>query len=213
MAFSEKFCLKWNDFQANISSSYQDLRKEQDFSDVTLACEGDQTIKAHKVILAGCSSVFSKLLKQHNHPHPLLYMRGMTTQNLTAVVDFIYHGEVNIFQEDLDVFLVIAEELQLKGLSGAEQGPKNFDQPSRTEPKFKEKTNDKEPPQAMPKTELVNWPLQKEETLQEMSLKTAIVPVDVARTNTSYEDLDATINSMIEVTGSKLWTCKECGKT
>ena len=112
-----------------------------------------------------------------------------------------------------DVFLVIAEELQLKGLSGAEQGPKNFDQPSRTQPKFKEKTNDKEPPQAMPKTELVNWPLQKEETLQEMSLKTAIVPVDVARTNTSYEDLDATINSMIEVTGSKLWTFKECGKT
>ena len=45
--------------------------------------------------------------------------------------------------EDLDAFLAIAEDLQLKGLSGAEQGLKNFDQPSRTESNFKEKTNAK----------------------------------------------------------------------
>jgi hypothetical protein len=78
MGSSEKFCLKWNDFQTNISTSFQDLRKDQDFSDVTLTCDGDIRIKAHRVILAGSSKFFSRVLKQQQHPHPLLYMRGVT---------------------------------------------------------------------------------------------------------------------------------------
>jgi hypothetical protein len=78
------------------------LRKDQDFSDVTPTCDSDTRIEAHRVILAGSSKFFSRVLKQQQHPHPLLYMRGMTAGQLSAVVDFIYHGEVNIDQEDLD---------------------------------------------------------------------------------------------------------------
>ena len=107
MGSSEKFCLKWNDFQTNISASFQDLRKDQDFSDVTLTCDGDTRIEAHRVILAGSSKFFSRVLKQQQHPHPLLYMRGMTAGQLSSVMDFIYHGEVNIYQEDLDGFLAV----------------------------------------------------------------------------------------------------------
>ena len=114
MGSSEKFCLKWNDFQTNISASFQDLRKDQDFSDVTLTCDGDTRIEAHRVILAGSSKFFSRVLKQQQHPHPLLYMRGMTAGQLSAVVDFIYHGEVNIFQEDLDGFLAADMEYSKK---------------------------------------------------------------------------------------------------
>ena len=33
--------------------------------------------------------------------------------------DFIYHGELNIYQEDMNGFIVKAEELGLKGLTGA----------------------------------------------------------------------------------------------
>ena len=104
------------------------MREDQDFSDVTLACEGDQMIKAHKVILAASSTFFSLLLKKNHHPHPLLYMRGVSTSQLSAVIDFIYHGEVNIFQEDLDNFLKLAEELQLKGLVGSGSQNKPFQQ-------------------------------------------------------------------------------------
>ena len=99
MGSSEKFCLKWNDFQTNISKSYQSLREDQDFSDVTLICDGDTRIEAHRVILAASSKFFSKVLKQHQHPHPLLYMRGITASQLSAVVDFIYYGEVNIYSK------------------------------------------------------------------------------------------------------------------
>ena len=113
----EKLCLTWNDFQENVKVAFGELRVDNDFTDVTLACE-DQSVKAHKVILSACSPFFKKLLKTHPHPQPLVYMRGIKSSELVAVVDFIYRGEANIFQEQLESFLALAEELQLKGLTG-----------------------------------------------------------------------------------------------
>ena len=113
---TERFCLKWNDFQNNFQTSFEELRGDNDFTDVTLACE-DKSIKAHKVILSACSPFFKKLLKTHPNPQPLIYMRGIKSNDLLAVVDFIYRGEANIFQDQLENFLALAEELELKGLS------------------------------------------------------------------------------------------------
>ena len=115
---SEKLCLQWNDFQENIKSAFGSLREDTDFADVTLACEDGQQVEAHKVILAASSPFFQKLLGRNKHPHPLIYMRGMKSEDLLAIVDFLYRGEANVFQENLDSFLAIAEELQLKGLMG-----------------------------------------------------------------------------------------------
>ena len=112
---NEKLCLKWNDFQSLVQASFAELRNDTDFADVTLACE-DQSIKAHKVVLSACSPFFKKLLKSHSHPQPLIYMRGMKSEILTAIVDFIYLGEAKVFQEQFESFLALAEELQLKGL-------------------------------------------------------------------------------------------------
>ena len=130
-----KLCLKWNDFQDVLKASVGDLRDDNDFTDVTLACE-DQSVKAHKVILSACSPFFKRLLKSHPHPQPLLYMRGIKASELVALVDFIYHGEANIFQEQLESFLALAEELELKGLSGnskevASELPKNPPMPKQ----------------------------------------------------------------------------------
>ena len=115
---TEKLCLQWNDFQENLKSAFGSLREDNDFVDVTLACEDGQQVEAHKVILAASSPFFQKLLGRNKHPHPLIYMRGMKYEDLLAIVDFLYHGEANVHQENLDSFLAIAEELQLKGLMG-----------------------------------------------------------------------------------------------
>ena len=101
--------------------SYQDLMKEYDFSDVTLVCEEDQQVEAHRIILSACSSFFSRVLKKNKQPNPIIYMRGLKAKDLVAIVDFIYQGEANIYQEDLDAFLALAEELQLKGLAPSEE--------------------------------------------------------------------------------------------
>ena len=49
---TEKLCLKWNDFQENVSSAFVSLREDNEFSDVTLVGEDGQQVEAHKVILA-----------------------------------------------------------------------------------------------------------------------------------------------------------------
>ena len=115
---SEKLCLKWNDFQENISSAFGSLRKDNDLSDVTLACEDGHQIEAHKVVLSVSSPLFQDLFKRNRHNHPLIYMRGLKSEDLIAIIDFLYYGEANVNQENLDSFLAIAEELKLKGLTG-----------------------------------------------------------------------------------------------
>ena len=113
---SEKFCLRWNDFEKNISSAFKELRDDKDFFDVTLACD-DEQIKGHKVILAACSPFFRNILRRNKHEHPLLYMKGVKYTDLQAVLNFMYHGEVNVAQEELNSFLSVAEDLRVKGLT------------------------------------------------------------------------------------------------
>ena len=117
----EKLCLQWNDFRDNISSSFGDLRDDKEFTDVTLACEDGQQVEAHKVVLISSSPFFWNLLKRNKHPHPLVYMRGLKYENLLSMVDFLYRGEANVYQENLDTFLAMADELQLKGLARREE--------------------------------------------------------------------------------------------
>ena len=115
----EKFCLKRYDFQKNIGSVFGSMRKDCEFTDVTLACEDGHQVEAHKAILASSSPFFQNLLSRNKHAHPLIYMIYVKSEDLVAVIDFLYYGEANIYQENLDTFLNIAEELKLKGLNGA----------------------------------------------------------------------------------------------
>merc|ERR1712106_54706 len=113
---NDKFCLRWNDFENNLSSVFRCLRDDQDFFNVTLVCE-DEQIQAHKVILSACSPFFHKVLKRNPHQHPLLYMKGVRCSDMQSVLDFMYHGEVSVAQEELNSFLAVAEDLSVKGLT------------------------------------------------------------------------------------------------
>ena len=117
----EKLCLQWNDFRDNISSAFGDLRDDEEFTDVTLACEDGQQVKVHKVVLIASSPFFLNLLKKNKHPHPLVFMRGVKFEDLVSMVDFLYNGEANVYQENLESFLAMAEELKLKGLKRQEE--------------------------------------------------------------------------------------------
>jgi hypothetical protein len=123
---TEKFCLRWNDFESNISGAFRELREDQDFFDVTLACDddsaesGDNLVEAHRVVLAACSPFFRAVLRRasaKHHAHPLVYLKGVKHADLLAVLNFMYHGEVNVAQEELNSFLAVAEELKVKGLT------------------------------------------------------------------------------------------------
>ena len=98
---SERFSLKWNDFQSIVSQSFSVLREEQDFYDVTLVSEDETQIQAHKLVLSACSSFFKSILKKNSHSHPLIYLSGVNSKSLGFVLDYIYQGEVQIYQDEL----------------------------------------------------------------------------------------------------------------
>ena len=114
---SEKLCLQWNDFKENVNSAFGKLRNDKEFTDVTLVCEDGQQMEAHKVIIASSSPFFEKILRKSKHPHPLIYLKGFQSKDFASILDFLYFGEANVYQEDLDPFLAIAEEIELKGLT------------------------------------------------------------------------------------------------
>jgi len=130
MGSSEKFCLRWNDFETNISVAFRELREEKDFFDVTLACD-DSQIQAHKVILSACSPFFRNVLRRNPHQHPLLYLKGVKYKELLSVLNFMYMGEVNVAQEELNSFLAVAEDLRVKGLT---QNNSSSDSKPKSEP-------------------------------------------------------------------------------
>jgi len=123
---SEKFCLRWNDFERNISAAFKDIREDREFFDVTIACE-DEQLQAHKVILSACSPFFKKILRRNQHQNPLLYLKGVSHKDMESVLNFMYYGEVNVAQDDLNSFLQVAEDLRIKGLTQNNRGDTSDD--------------------------------------------------------------------------------------
>ena len=117
----EKFCLKWNDFQKNTIKTFSQLRREEEFFDVTLVSDDQKQMMAHKVVLSSSSEYFKNILKTNKHSQPILCLTGFTSIDLENVLDYMYHGEVQIFQKDIDKFLDIAQRLKLDGLLASDK--------------------------------------------------------------------------------------------
>ena len=75
---------------------------------------------AHKIILSSCSNTFKFILQGNTNANPLLYLGGISSVNLGYILDYVYHGEINLYQEQLDGFLESAQKLEIEGLMGPE---------------------------------------------------------------------------------------------
>ena len=197
----EQLCLQWNDFKENAIGSLGSLKDDQDFFDVTLASEDGKQVEANKVILAISSPFFQNLLKRNKHPHPLIYMRGVKSDDLLAIVDFLYLGEENVYQENLDSFLALAEELQLKGLMGKSSNDEAIQ--TQTEIHFQEK-----------ESKIKNYKQTKSKPRGQEERTVALT----SYFSENFPELDKKCISMMEKTpktspnGLPLYRCERCGK-
>ena len=116
----EKFNLAWDKFKVATCTTFNNLFEDQDFTDVTLVCDDDKQIKAHKVILSSSSSFLRKILLKNPHQHPILYLKGIGYSDLQAVVRFLYFGEAEVAQDNLESFLAAAKELEIEGLMNSD---------------------------------------------------------------------------------------------
>jgi len=112
----DKFCLNWNGYDTNIRESFRKLREDQRLFDVTLVTDDGQHIQAHKIILSAGSIFFSDIFMKSNNSNMLVYLKGICSDTLEPVIDFIYNGEPFTTQEKLKEFIEAGKELQVKGL-------------------------------------------------------------------------------------------------
>ncbi|XP_017865132.1 PREDICTED: longitudinals lacking protein, isoforms H/M/V isoform X16 [Drosophila arizonae] len=117
----QQFCLRWNNHQSTLISVFDTLLENETLVDCTLAAEG-KFLKAHKVVLSACSPYFATLLQEQYDKHPIFILKDVKYQELRAMMDYMYRGEVNISQDQLTALLKAAESLQIKGLSDNRSG-------------------------------------------------------------------------------------------
>ena len=116
-ANGQQFCLRWNNYQTNLSAVFDQLLHAEAFVDVTLACQGSQFIKCHRVVLSACSPYFQNLLLEHTGQHPIIILRDLQFAELQALVEFMYKGEINVLQDQIPRLLRTAEILRIRGLA------------------------------------------------------------------------------------------------
>lgn len=112
----DQFSLCWNNFHNNLSAGFNSLLQDEDLVDVTLAAEG-KYLKAHKTVLSVCSPYFKELFRVNPCKHPIVILQDVNYSALCSLLQFMYQGEVSVSQEEIPVFMKVAEMLKIKGLT------------------------------------------------------------------------------------------------
>ena len=92
------------------------------FVDATIAC-GGKVYSAHKFVLSTCSDYFKHIFTRNPNSNPIVFMKDVSCRDIEALLDFMYHGEVNVPQSSLGSLIKTAEGLQIKGLAVPDDPP------------------------------------------------------------------------------------------
>ena len=191
----EKFFLKWNDFHSNVSKSFSLSRNEDYLHDVTLVSDDHHQMSAHKLVLSSSSEYFKNIFKNmKNSSQPVLCLQGTNSGDLSNILEYVYNGEVQIFQDKLDHFLSIAHSLKLNGLINAE-GPKQQEAEFEMENSANEETS----------KNILSQPL----------IKTVITSQErnyLSINDGDIEEIDLKIKQCIENCPDGKFKCTVCGK-
>ena len=197
----EKFSLKWNDFQANVTKSFGLLRRERNLFDVTLVSDSEEHIPAHRLVLSACSDFFKNIFTKVDNQNPLIYLAGVSSGDIQRILDYMYHGEVQVYQEDLNHFLEVAEKLKIDGVIGTKD--KNT---------FVKEDNREDDIEVSSEDEFLL--VQEEFETKKMKKNTTRNTGEVALTvdNPTYEEAKRAVDEIVYKEGD-LWFCKSCNKS
>lgn len=124
----QQYCLRWNNHQHNLLSVFEDLLNHEAFVDVTIACDG-LNLKAHKMVLSACSPYFQSMFYNTPDKHPVVFLKDVRYDEMKALLEFMYRGEVSVDQENLSSLLKVAEGLKIKGLADVNESQSGMSAP------------------------------------------------------------------------------------
>jgi len=111
---------EWNNHNAFLAQQLNTFYNTSDFVDVTLVCDGNKLIKAHKVVLSACSDSFKKIFKEQPSTG-VVFLRSVCFEEMESIIKFIYTGQSRVQEEMLPNVLHLATELKVHVLSVDEE--------------------------------------------------------------------------------------------
>ncbi|XP_042233663.1 protein tramtrack, beta isoform-like isoform X22 [Homarus americanus] len=114
--------LSWNNHRATFCHILSTLREKERYTDVTVACEG-KFYPVHKLVLSTCSEYFEKIFENTPCKHPVIVLKDVQTDELEALLSYMYEGAVSVAQNDLARLIKAAEVLRIKGLAVPDEPP------------------------------------------------------------------------------------------
>ena len=208
---AEKFCLKWNDFTSNVSTSFGRFRTANYLHDVTIVSDDHKQISAHKLVLSACSEYFRNIFQNNSkHAHPLLCLEGVSSTDLENMLDYIYNGEIQIYQDNLDRFLSVAQRFRLEGLlSDKNESDHNMSEDTESRYIESEIIHDKDkgihPKRKMAKNNCPSVTSSKDVG----KFENVVVPISAEE----MKDLEAKSSQYLERCEDGKFRCTLCGKT
>ena len=203
---AEKFCLRWNDFHSNVSQCFGKLRNEDYLHDVTLVSDDHHQISAHKLVLSASSEYFKNIFKNNNkqNSHHLVCLNEINSNDLKNIMDYIYNGEVQIFQDNLDRFLSIAQRLKLEGLIGNNEAePQPGDTTAVDDKMFGTEDIMDSSEQKMQHT-----PIQSNKSKELAKVDKVLAPFS----SSDISDIETAVQQYIELDTEGKFRCTICGK-
>lgn len=114
--------LSWNNHKATFCHILSTLREKERYTDVTVACEG-RFYPVHKLVLSTCSEYFEKIFENTPCKHPVIVLKDIASDELEALLSYMYDGVVSVAQNDLARLIKAAEVLRIKGLAVPDEPP------------------------------------------------------------------------------------------
>lgn len=115
----DAYCLRRTNHSSDLIDGFNRMFKDEVMTDVTLMCADGHSLKAHRMVLSACSPFFRTVFDQmpdHYHNYPVVILKDMSINDLRAIVEFIYRGEVTVGQEHMESVIKSGESLRIKGL-------------------------------------------------------------------------------------------------
>ena len=113
----EKFNLLWHTYTDHLSEMLHNMMTSNELTDITLVSEDKIPFKAHKVVLFACSLVFKSTISDNSLPSLTIFLRGIQSQEIDSILQFLYLGQATFSQERMNEFLNVAKSLEIKEIN------------------------------------------------------------------------------------------------